>query len=83
MIALLPPPPNRSWFLTKSGDDGGDEDDVEPVELRTHEWNHFCFSFDGPSASARVVVNGEGTNVDGRRYPELADVRLPETMMEE
>ena len=67
-----------SWFLTRPGN----ASQPEPVQFRAHEWNHFCFAFDAPSASARVIVNGEETNVAGR-YEELVAVNLPDDFLDQ
>ncbi len=70
----------RSWFLLE----GASANTMTPKTLnfRPREWNHFCFAFDKNSASARVVVDGRETSIDGRSYEGLRSVRLPSDLLE-
>ncbi len=80
---------HRSWFLLdtpdsepQSSSSSSSSSGRKTINFRPREWDHFCFSFDSPSSSARVVVDGMDTAIDGRSYPGLRDVRLPADLLD-
>ena len=87
----FPSPLHRSWFLldapdsepqSSSSSSSSSSSGRKTINFRPREWDHFCFSFDSPSSSARVVVDGMDTAIDGRSYPGLRDVRLPADLLD-